>query len=82
MWAPQRHLFFLQGKSHVTILSACHKEVINYLSISHQSTLGATANIKLTLNLARKHARTNTGSRHKHTILGERHMRTDPTVYW
>lgn len=51
MWASGAVLVYLQGKSHITLLTACHREVINYLSKSHQSALGATADLKPTHNI-------------------------------
>lgn len=71
-WRDMGHramLVYLRGKSHITLLTGCHREVINYLSKSHQSALGATVNVKLTHNPACKHACTNMYSVQKaHTV--------------
>ena len=64
---PRGRLVYLRGKSHITLLTACHREVINYLSKSHQSVLWATATLKLTHNLARKRACTNMYSTQRNT---------------
>lgn len=73
---PRATLIYLRGKSRVTLLSASHREVINYLSVSYQSAPGATANHKLTLNLTRKHTCTNMYSTYRHT-----NMHTDLPVF-
>lgn len=51
---PRAELIYLLGESHVTFFAASDQEVINYLSVNHQSAPAPTANHKLTLNLAHR----------------------------
>lgn len=75
MWAPEQRLFICGESRMSPFLPASHREVINYLSVNHQSALGATANHKLTLNLARKHTCAN--MRSAQTFMGAIHRHKD-----
>lgn len=78
---PRAALIYLRGKSRVTLLPASHREVINYLSVSHQSAPEATANHKLTLNLTCKHTCTNMYTTHRQTHIHRAGFAISPTLY-